>query len=60
MGEKRKLGHLVQFDVDGGKPARNPNTIFGFELRTLTGEKVGTKVRKEPPSEAEESENELQ
>ena len=54
----RKLGHFVKFDVDGGKPARNPKTVFGFELISPTGRRVGTKVKKvkqvEPKKEFEQ------
>lgn len=42
----RKLGDFVKFDVDGGKPARNPKTIFGFDLLSPTGRKVGPKLKK--------------
>ena len=52
----QKLGDLVQFDVDGGKPARNPRTIFGFDLVSPLGRKIGPKVVKEPPKENEELE----
>lgn len=46
MKTKPKLGENVQFDVDGGKPARNPRTIFGFDLLSPAGRKVGSRVRK--------------
>ncbi len=46
---KRKLGDLVQFDVDGGKPARNPRTIFGFDLLSPLGKRVGPKIQQEKP-----------
>jgi len=53
---KRKLGYLVQFDVDGGKPARNPKTVFGFDLISPLGRKVGAKVKEsedDPPKDEE-------
>jgi hypothetical protein len=53
---REKLGDMVQFDVDGGKPARNPNTIFGFDLVSPLGKRIGPKVVKEPPKENEEFE----
>lgn len=46
MNTKQKLGQQVQYDVDGGKPARNPKTHFGFDLISPVGRKVGMKVRK--------------
>ena len=46
MKNKQKLGEQIQFDVDGGKPARNPKTNFGFDLISPVGREVGTKVRK--------------
>jgi hypothetical protein len=46
MNTKQKLGEQVQFDVDGGKPARNPKSNFGFDLITPDGRKAGNKVRK--------------
>lgn len=45
----RKLGDMVQFDVDGGKPARNPRTVFGFDLISPTGKRIGPRVVKEQP-----------
>ena len=50
----QKLGDLVQFDVDGGKPARNPMTIFGFDLISPLGRKVGPKLKKESPKQENE------
>lgn len=56
---KRKLGELVQFDVDGGKPARNPKTIFGFDLVSPLGRVVGAKVKEAEDDEKKDEEPEL-
>lgn len=46
MKTKQKLGDTVQYDVDGGKPARNPRSIFGFDLVSPAGRKLGSRVKK--------------